>query len=819
MKYTKYILIVAAAIAVLVATSWVLRDTLVRRISNPLLQEYDIAVTDVSLDALATSDATIGHLELEHAKGTTIAIEDLTLPIGADPSGSKSYRAGKVSIITSTRTDTEPFELARLVDQVLSLPGAIGATEVVIAELNLPPYAAVHDIRWRFNNERQDLSARIAGIAMSATLTKPDSGDVVLEFSLPDFDTTANAHTVSAHMTHDANGIRIVGAASLQLPAWEPVGKLAGIVPAEIAIKSGVAKLEFDADMPYDTNVSPAVIAVLEPIAPLQFTWSGAADEITTIDLEAAGPIKVAASFPDVDWSLQQKQVSLLVSYGEWHKIPVSVSQLACRSDPVCTMHTRVEMGDAELPIGSVDRLEFASELDVAFPDEGFRANVRPGASLLIIEFAAAGTTVGRIDAELADSATMDFPDAGWSFAAGSLDARVEAVSLPGGVGVSMPFFLDNVQASELDEVLSLKLGVFTPSAAATVRERTIALPGLRGDVSMLGAKTIVSLQTVGLYEEGKIDLQHDIDSGYGRLSIDGATASFAEKKLSDRVSAGPGDWDLVAGNASVDVEADWTSSSGDTTIVGKTTARVSELSGHFGETAFAGLSTNLDVAYNGATGFSSQPSAISVALVESGLPIENISADYALDINSLAIDVENLHMSAFGGVVRADPFSFHTARETNTLVLHAESVELSKLLSLKEFETIDVSGSVGARLPLTIEGETVTIVGGTLSGEPPGGVIRYRPDEMPADDDTSVLALATRALSNFEFESLASDVNLDKEGDLVLQLKLTGRNPMMDEDRPVVLNLGVENNIPQMLKSLRAARAVEDILERRLTE
>ena len=73
--------------------------------------------------------------------------------------------------------------------------------------------------------------------------------------------------------------------------------------------------------------------------------------------------------------------------------------------------------------------------------------------------------------------------------------------------------------------------------------------------------------------------------------------------------------------------------------------------------------------------------------------------------------------------------------------------------------------------------------------------------------------------LSNFEYTTLVSDVDLSKEGDLKLKLKLTGRNPDMDEKRPVVLNVDVENNIPQMLRSLRAARAVEDVLEKRLAK
>jgi lysine/ornithine N-monooxygenase len=76
-----------------------------------------------------------------------------------------------------------------------------------------------------------------------------------------------------------------------------------------------------------------------------------------------------------------------------------------------------------------------------------------------------------------------------------------------------------------------------------------------------------------------------------------------------------------------------------------------------------------------------------------------------------------------------------------------------------------------------------------------------------------------TTALSNFEYESLTSEVNYSLEGDLNLQMRLAGRNPDMEDSRPVVLNLGVVNNVPQMLKSLQAARAVEEILENRLLE
>ena len=110
MKVTKYLIGVSCVVVVLLAAAWFARNTIIQRISNPLLQEFNIAVTDVSLDSLATSNATIGYLRLVHNKGTSIVIEDLTLPIGTTSSGSKIYTAKKVSIITATRKDGEAFE-------------------------------------------------------------------------------------------------------------------------------------------------------------------------------------------------------------------------------------------------------------------------------------------------------------------------------------------------------------------------------------------------------------------------------------------------------------------------------------------------------------------------------------------------------------------------------------------------------------------------------------------------------------------------------------------------------------------------------------
>ena len=166
-----------------------------------------------------------------------------------------------------------------------------------------------------------------------------------------------------------------------------------------------------------------------------------------------------------------------------------------------------------------------------------------------------------------------------------------------------------------------------------------------------------------------------------------------------------------------------------------------------------------------------------------------------------------------------ADPFSFHTESGPNTLTLHAESLDLRKVLSMEDFEAIEVSGTIGAVLPVTVEGDTVRVSQGRLTGDPPGGVIRYKAAVPVGKPDGSAVDTVTRALSHFRYETLTSDVEYKENGDLVLKMRLTGRNPDMEGNRPIVLNLGVENNVPQMLRSLQAARSVEDILEKRLAK
>jgi len=820
MRATKYLAISLAVLAVLAAISWLLRDTLIQRISNPLLAKYGVEVTDVSFDTLATDDATIGHLEIVYNTDTTIIIDDLTLPIGTTDNGLKVYLAGKVSVLTETDDDKTVVELASLITRFLSLPNDLAGSELYVAELSLAPYPTVRDLHWSLTDIEQKMSGTLGSVAMSAVTTRLDDTSHIVSFSLPgQSDSGIPLHSINAKLRQSDQGISIVGESNLDLPAWETVTKLAGIVPDAIEFKSGTAGMLFDVEISHDVTQAALATAALTPTSPLRLEFTGDSGDITDVLITKGSAVKVEATFPIVDWSLQQADAELLVNYEDWNDIPVSVSGIMCETGPVCSMSTHIAMSDANLPIGTVQQLQISTFENVEFPAEGVHVLVRPDATLEISGLSVANTLASRIAAQLVSSATLDLMDSGWRFTADSIDGNIEALSMTENTAVTTPLFLEKILISQQDQVMAAETGVYAPSSQVELGEQTIALPGYRGMVSLHGAVATVDLTTVGFHEDGALKAQHNVDTGAGQLSVTETAVSLNERKVSDRVSPWRNDWDLSAGTVTFGLQADWKSPGPETEVAGQTSIQIGDLAGYYAGTAFTGLSTNILSSYDSATGLTVEPSTISVALIDMGLPIENLTADVALDATAMAVDVDNLGMTAFGGTITADPFSFHTGRDVNNLTLHAESIELSELLTIKEFEAIEVTGSISAELPVTIATEGITIVDGKLTGEPPGGVIRYLAASDPNEVDTSTIGLVTTALSNFEYDSLTAEVNYNMGGDLKLQMRLAGMNPEMEDSRPVVLNLGVENNVPQMLKSLQAARAVEEILEQRLVE
>jgi hypothetical protein len=361
----------------------------------------------------------------------------------------------------------------------------------------------------------------------------------------------------------------------------------------------------------------------------------------------------------------------------------------------------------------------------------------------------------------------------------------------------------------------------FTLKNAAFAGRRVVApaiVANLSGSNEHVSGSARFTTPDGGL--SGQAAFSHDLANAAGKMTLESAALDFAALNLSAIVSDWPYRFDITAGRVTAEAGVNWSTKDSGFAYEASAQVNADSLAGRYADTGFVGAATRLDVELGSTRQVEVKPARFDIALVDIGLPVENISGTAAPDIGESAIAISSLSMSLLGGTVTADPFRYDLDAESNELMLRAKGIQLPLMAALADLEAVTVSGGVSGKIPVTIRGNKVIIDGGYLENDPPGGVIRYRGGAADAvADDGSQLGIVTRTLRNFEFESLTSAVDYTEAGDLLLTMRLKGINPDVDPTQPVILNLNVENNVPQMLRSLQATRSIEEVLEERLSK
>jgi len=809
MRASRYLLPVLVLLAAAVAVAWYLRNTLIERFSVPLLAAYGFRISDVSLDSLASRDATIGRLDLAHENGATIRIEDLSLPFRADSAGVRSWRAGSVRIVTAPAEDDQPPETAAWLERFLSVAHDLAGSDFSVDSLFVPPYPPVDDLHWVLAGETQALRATIDGFAFALAVAETGTGTHDLYLS-------TGGQDIAAVLTHEPAGYRLAGTTLTDLPPWMPIAARMGLLPDDITVDAGSAAIGFDLQVPFAAGAAIDLGGTLVPTTPLQLTYASDGSEISATVMPSDSPFEFGATLPGSDWRVERPSTALAVDAGRWRDVRLQIDDLGCRAGPACSLAVSADVPAASMPAGVADRIEISGRLQLGVGPDGTRLELLPDARLHVDGLAITDHPVGQLEATLVSPARVDAGESAWTATADSIDASVDGAMLSDGVSLSLPLYLERITLGGGDS-LSLQAGIYAPSSRLSLQDTVVSAPGLRGDIKVKGDTIDANLTTVGLFRDAAVRIHHEMAAGAGRVAVEEAQVSFAARALAERFRPWPYPFSLSAGTLTVGLDAAWRDGGAD--LAGNATLALEGAAGFYDDIAFTGLSTSVAARYDAQTGLLLEPASLAVALVDIGLPLQNITAGYRLQLDpAISADISDLYMEAFGGTVRADPFSFHTGAGSNHLVLHAQGINLAELLAVQDFEAISVDGTISADLPVTIGDDGITVTGGSVSGDAPGGRIRYNAAD-PGATATGALDVATRALSNFVFDALSSSVDYGEGGDLVLKMRLSGRNPDLESNRPVILNLSVESNIPEMLKSLQAARTVEEILEKRLAK
>jgi len=202
--------------------------------------------------------------------------------------------------------------------------------------------------------------------------------------------------------------------------------------------------------------------------------------------------------------------------------------------------------------------------------------------------------------------------------------------------------------------------------------------------------------------------------------------------------------------------------------------------------------------------------SNLTIAKVETATAIEQFSASASIDFSqgSIKILADKIRGNVLGG--RFDiPQVQWPFRKDLPVKVALTKIDLEKLLELDQKQGIVVTGRVSGLLPIHYDGDNFIIDGGSLKNVGDGIIQVYNnPAVEELKASSTELKLAFSALENLHYHHLSSKVSMADDGYMLLDTAIKGRNPDLDND--VNLNLNLSYDLLGLIESLNITENFE---------
>ena len=313
------------------------------------------------------------------------------------------------------------------------------------------------------------------------------------------------------------------------------------------------------------------------------------------------------------------------------------------------------------------------------------------------------------------------------------------------------------------------------------------------------------------------IGLQHFFLRDTGDVILKMAPYEFAASgPLSTLITPKALEADFVAGQVEGLANISWSKQLDDSWRFGGPIAlKIDQLSGYYANYFFVDMNTDLFAEATTPLGIQvSNPASASLSRIDIGLPLEGLSWQYRFDTLTGEIQVFDFDTSLLDGELSIPEASYNSAGDRQQIDVVVADLRVDSLIALAEYPGLEADGLISGYLPFIIEGDTIRVEKGLVGALKPGGSIRYTPADSTPNSNQS-LQLVNDALSNYQYQTMNTEVFYDEGGELLLSVQLEGHNPNMNNGQAINLNVNITNNIPSLLKSLQASRVIKDELKR----
>lgn len=248
------------------------------------------------------------------------------------------------------------------------------------------------------------------------------------------------------------------------------------------------------------------------------------------------------------------------------------------------------------------------------------------------------------------------------------------------------------------------------------------------------------------------------------------------------------------------------------------------ELAGVYDRMAWSGLNGALGGHFYG-TSLRLGTEGLTLAQLNAGIPLGpvRVGGTYEAELSRpLAgeLDLGQGRADFLGGEVWVEPGTWSLADRPLRVPLQLEGLELERLMALYPAEDLAGSGILDGEVPLLIDSGGVRVEQGRVRAQAPGGTLTLPVERIRAmAGDNPTLDLVARAVDNFHYSVLDSSIEYAEDGTLTLGLQLHGRNPELQQGRPIRLNITLEEDIPALLTSLQLSGRVNEAVTERVRE
>lgn len=270
---------------------------------------------------------------------------------------------------------------------------------------------------------------------------------------------------------------------------------------------------------------------------------------------------------------------------------------------------------------------------------------------------------------------------------------------------------------------------------------------------------------------------------------------------------------------------------------------QLSELYGIYDRTSFSGLSAQLSLEGDPRS-FSLKLPELTLKELSHGFQAgpARVAGQYRADWSEPGageVRLVQAQMGIFGGQLALQAMQFQLQQPSIDFRVAVQQMQLADLLKQHPSGQLLGEGVMSGIIPLRYQQTPVATVlpqstntneasakvlaqwqvaGGHLQAEAPGGRLQYQYQAVPGQK-ASGMDLAWQALSDFRYQTLASTVDLQPDGKVLLQVKLHGFNPKLQQGRPVHFNINVEEDLPALLTSLQLSGKISDLVRQRIQQ